>query len=63
MTTSSPDYAAGSASARADVEELFRAVAPIRSIEDLAADEVFDTDAELDRFLESVRTSRNADLA
>ncbi len=61
---SSPDYVTrGGAGVRARVEELFREVPPIRSVEDLASAEVFDTDAELDEFLASVRAARDADLA
>lgn len=44
-------------------KELFRDVPPIGSVEELAAPGVFDTDAELNDFLVSVRADRNADLA
>jgi hypothetical protein len=64
MSTSSPDHAAGAGtSVHADVAELFGRVLPIRSVEDLASAEVFDTDTEVDEFLGSVRASRDADLA
>lgn len=64
MSTSSPDHATGGgASVRADVAELFGTVRPIRSVEDLASAQVFDTDTELDEFLASVRAARDADLA
>ncbi|WP_216210572.1 hypothetical protein [Amycolatopsis aidingensis] len=46
-------------------EELARQknVQPIRSIEDLACDGIFDTDEELDEFLEFTYAARRADLA
>lgn len=66
MTTSSADYPSerperGSVS----LDELARRkhVHPIRSADDLAQDDVFDTDEELDAFLEHVHSSRHADLA
>jgi len=46
-----------------DVDELFRDVPTIKSIEDLAAPDVFETDEELDEFLAFVRADRNANLA
>ena len=55
--------ALGSRSRRVDVDELFRGVPPIKSIEDLAAPDVFETDEELDEFLAFVRADRNANLA
>jgi hypothetical protein len=65
MTTSSADYSPehperGSAS----LDELARRkhVQPIRSAEDLAQDDVFDTDEGLDAFLAHVRATRHADL-
>lgn len=48
---------------RVDLHELFRDVPPIKSIEDLAAPEVFETDEELEEFLTFVRADRNANLA
>lgn len=64
MTTSTPDsVASGGSSPRAGVDELFRDVAPIQSVEDLASPDVFDSDGELEEFLASVRSSRNGDLA
>ncbi|MCO5992987.1 hypothetical protein [Actinoallomurus rhizosphaericola] len=66
MTTSSAEYAAepperGSVS----LDELARRkhVRPIESADDLAQDDVFDTDEELDAFLAHVHASRHADLA
>lgn len=62
--TSSPDSAAtADARRRAGIDELFRAVDPIESIDDLAAPSVFESDQELDEFLAWVRAERNANLA
>jgi hypothetical protein len=65
MTTSSADYASehperGSVS----LDELARRkhVQPIRSAEDLAQDDVFDSDEELDAFIAHVHATRHADL-
>ena len=65
MTTSSANYSPehperGSVS----LDQLARRkhVQPIRSAEDLAEDDVFDTDEELDAFLAHVRATRHADL-
>jgi hypothetical protein len=65
MTTSSADYSSehperGSVS----LDELARRkhVQPIRSAEDLAQDDVFDSDEELDAFLAHVQAARHADL-
>lgn len=38
-------------------------VRPIESADDLAQDDVFDTDEKLDAFLAHVRASRHADLS
>jgi hypothetical protein len=66
MTMSSANYPAerperGSVS----LDELARRkhVQPIRSAEDLAQDDVFDSDEELDAFLAHVQAARHADLA
>lgn len=56
------DQVPGDVHRRVDVEELFRDVPPIGSIEDLAAPGVFATDEELDEFLAFVRADRNANL-
>jgi hypothetical protein len=61
--TTSSDQVRGGARQRVDLDELFRDVPPINSIEDLAAPEVFETDDELDEFLVFVRADRNANLA
>jgi hypothetical protein len=65
MTVSSADYSSeqpdrGSAS----LDELARRkhVQPIRSADDLAQDDVFDSDEELGAFLAHVHTSRHGDL-
>jgi hypothetical protein len=46
------------------LDELARRkrVQPIQSAEDLAQDDVFDTDEELDAFLAHVHATRHADL-
>ncbi|WP_146087275.1 hypothetical protein [Thermomonospora echinospora] len=66
MTTGSAEYAAeppqgGSVS----LDELARrkGVRPVRSADDLVQDGVFDSDEELDAFLEHVAAERRADLA
>lgn len=62
--TSSPDSAATSAARRrAGIDELFRGVPPIESVDDLAAPGLFESDDELDEFLAWVRAERNANLA
>lgn len=61
MTTSS-DQVPDEARRRVDLDELFRDVPPIESIEDLAAPGVFETEVELDEFLAFVRANRNANL-
>lgn len=65
MTTSSADYAAGPPErGSVSIDELARRkhVQPIRSADDLAQDDVFDTDEELDAFLAHVHATRHADL-
>lgn len=63
MTTDHADYGAGlPASQPVSVDELFRDVS-VQSARDLACDGIFDTDEELDEFLEHVRSTRGADLA
>lgn len=62
--TSSPDNRAPAGTRlRVTIEDLFRDVPPLRSVDELAAPDVFDTDAELDEFLASMRADRDADLA
>ena len=51
--------------ARASLEEALRreGVQPIRAADDLVCDGVFDTDEELDEFLEFTYAARRADIA
>lgn len=51
--------------ARAALEEALRreGVQPIRSADDLACEGIFDTDEELDEFLEFTYAARRADIA
>lgn len=51
--------------ARASLEEALRreGVQPIRSADDLACDGVFETDEELDKFLQFTYATRRADVA
>jgi len=66
VTTEGADY---TTRPRADhlvpVEELARrqGVRPIGSVEELARDDVFESDAEIDEFIEFVQALRHADLA
>lgn len=65
MTTSSADYSAEHPErGSAPLDELARRkhVRPIRSAEDLAQDDVFDSDEELDAFLAHVQATRHTDL-
>lgn len=62
MTTSS-DQAPAEVHRRVDLDEMFRDVPPMKSIEDLAAPEAFETDEGLEEFLAFVRANRNANLA
>jgi hypothetical protein len=65
MTTSSADLWPGQPErSSVSLDELARRkhVQPIRSAEDLAQDDVFDSDEELDAFLAHVYTVRRADL-
>lgn len=63
MTSSADNGAPAGTRLHVSLEDLFRDVRPIGSVEELAAPDVFDTDAELDEFLTSVRADRDADLA
>jgi hypothetical protein len=66
MTTESADYRFGPRPERAlTVDELARrqGVRPIRSVEELARDDVFESDAEVDEFIKFVHALRHADLA
>lgn len=51
--------------ARASLEEALRreGAQPIRSADDLACDDVFETDEELDEFLQFTYAARRADIA
>lgn len=51
--------------AQANLDEIFRAknVRPIESADDLACDGIFDTDEELNEFLEYTYAARRRDLA
>lgn len=51
--------------ARASLEEALRreGAQPIRSADDLACEGIFDTDEELDEFLEFTYAARRADIA
>lgn len=62
MTTSSTDYTSDIPDKPVSVDELFRDV-PVQSVEDLACEGIFDTDEELDEFLEYIYAARRADLA
>ncbi|MEV5750698.1 hypothetical protein AB0L00_22990 [Actinoallomurus sp. NPDC052308] len=66
MTISNAEYAAEpSERGSVSLDELARRkrIRPIESADDLAQDDVFDTDKELDAFLAHVHASRHADLA
>jgi len=66
MSTSSADYGAhGVRSGQVPVEELARqqGVRPIRSADELARDDVWESDEELDAFLADLYAFRHADLA
>ena len=53
-----PDHGAESI----DEQARRKAVRPIQSADDLAQDDIFDTDEELDAFLAHVAATRHADL-
>lgn len=62
--TSNPDHGVrNGARSRVTVDELFRDVPAIESIDELASAEIFESDEELDEFLVAVRADREADLA
>jgi hypothetical protein len=64
IVTTDPDHGTyDGARSRVSLDELFRDVRPIASVDELAAPEVFPSDAELDEFLIAVRADRDADLA
>ena len=62
--TSNPEHGVrDGARSRVSLDERFRDVRPIESVDELAAPGVFETDEELDEFLVAVRADRDADLA
>jgi hypothetical protein len=64
IVTSNPDHGVrDGARSRISLDELFRDVRPIESVDELAAPGVFESDEELDEFLVAVRADRDADLA
>lgn len=63
MTTSGADYPATPQPGVPSVDELFRDVQPVETVEDLACDGIFESDEELDEFLAYTYASRRADLA
>jgi hypothetical protein len=64
IVTGSPDHGTyDGAPSRVSLDELFRDVRPIASVEELAAPEALESDSELDEFLVAVRADRDADLA
>lgn len=66
MSTEGTDYGIRSQTERfVPIEELVRrqGVQPIQSIEELARDSVFESDAEVDEFIKFVYALRHADLA
>jgi hypothetical protein len=63
MTTDGSAASAGMpAGAPISIDDVFRTV-PVQSADDLACEGIFDTDEELDEFLEHVYAARRADLA
>ncbi len=62
MTTSSADYTPDIPDKPVSVDELFRDV-PVQSVENLVCEGIFDTDEELDEFLEYIYAARRVDLA
>lgn len=66
MSTNSADYRPTPESDRpASIEDLIRqqGVPGVRTVEDLATDDVFETDEEVDEFLDFVAEQRHANLA
>lgn len=62
--TSKPEHEATSAvRSKVNLDALFRDVHPIRSVDELAAPAVFESEEELEDFLVAVRADRGADLA
>lgn len=65
MTSSEEGSAVPPQRGRVSLDELARrkGVRPVESVEEMAQDGVFDSDDELDSFLEHVYAARRADLA
>jgi hypothetical protein len=66
MTSEGAGYMSGPRAGHfVPVEELARrqGVRPIASVEELARDDVFESDTEIDEFIEFVHALRHADLA
>jgi hypothetical protein len=63
--TATGDHIEPRPGARASREEALRreGAQPIRSADDLACDGIFDTDEELDEFLQFTYAARRADIA
>ena len=62
MTTHSAEYSPNVPGKPASVDQLFRDV-PVQSAKDLACEGIFDTDEELDEFLEHLYAAHRADSA
>jgi hypothetical protein len=62
MTTSSAGVPEHAVHSTLSVDELFRNV-PVQTFDDLACPGIFDTDQEVDEFIEHVYSSRRADPA
>jgi len=62
MTVEPTPTSATDLSAPADVETLLREVPKIVDADDLATDGIFDSDDEVDDFLRSMRSARDADI-
>ncbi len=66
MATSNTDYAGESPEARPesiDEQVKRKGIRPVKSIEDMAQDGVFESDEEVEQFLAHVYAARHADLA
>ncbi|MCO1581237.1 hypothetical protein M8C13_36355 [Crossiella sp. SN42] len=63
MTTDRADHPLPEQPRLVPLDDLFRDVAPVESVADLACDGVFDTDEELNAFLEHTYSSRRASIA
>lgn len=66
MTTSSADYTGESPESRPEsIEEQVRrkGIRPVQVIEDMAQDGIFESDEEVEQFLDHVYAARRADVA